>query len=152
VAIKVLKREVARDQAVVTRFVQEARAASRIGHPNIVDVTDFGSTPEGLTYQVMELIDGATLTSVIREGGPLSPERAVAVAVQIAPAFAAAHATGIVHRDLKPENIFLVDRGDRSDFVKVVDFGIAKVQPAGGADAPRLTRAGSVFGTPEYMA
>ncbi|HEX5058186.1 MAG TPA: protein kinase [Kofleriaceae bacterium] len=154
-AIKVLKREVMRDAAVIQRFIQEAKAASRIGHPNIVDVTDFGKTSEGMTYSVMEYVDGTTLSKVIKSAAPLPAERVVRVASQIARALAAAHAKGIVHRDLKPENVFLIDRDFRPDFVKIVDFGIAKVQPVDGnpdPTAPRLTRVGSVFGTPEYMA
>jgi serine/threonine protein kinase len=153
-AIKVLKRDVMRDGAVIQRFIQEAKAASRIGHPNIVDVTDFGKTPDGMTYSVMEFVDGTTLSKVIKSVAPLPPERAVRIASQIARALAAAHAKGIVHRDLKPENVFLIDRDGRPDFVKIVDFGIAKVQPVEGTQdptAPRLTRAGAVFGTPEYM-
>jgi serine/threonine-protein kinase len=154
-AIKVLKREVARDASTIKRFVQEAQAASRIGHPGIVDVTDFGQTPDGLTYQVMEYVDGTTLGAAIKMSAPMSPERALPIAAQIAHALAAAHNKGIVHRDLKPENVFLINRDGRRDFVKIVDFGIAKVTPVdsgGDAPGPRLTRAGAVFGTPEYMA
>jgi len=152
-AIKVLKREVMRDQATVKRFIQEARAASRIGHPNIVDVTDFGNTEDGMTYSVMELIDGVTLKKAIQEGAPLAFERVIRIGSQIARALVAAHAKGIVHRDLKPENVFLTEREGKPDFVKIVDFGIAKVQPIEGTIAgPRLTKQGAVFGTPEYMA
>ena len=152
-AIKVLKKEALRDAATITRFVQEAKAASRIGHPNIVDVTDFGTTLEGLTYSVMEYVKGTTLAMVIKTAAPLPVSRAAGIAQQLARALGAAHDKGIVHRDLKPENIFLVDRDGRPDFVKIVDFGIAKVTPIDGTAAgPRLTRAGSVFGTPEYMA
>ena len=152
-AIKVLKKEALRDAATITRFVQEAKAASRIGHPNIVDVTDFGTTPEGLTYSVMEYVKGTTLSMVIKTAAPLPVMRSAGIAQQLARALGAAHDKGIVHRDLKPENIFLVDRDGRPDFVKIVDFGIAKVTPIDGTAAgPRLTRAGSVFGTPEYMA
>ena len=140
-AIKVLKREVMRDTATIQRFVQEAKAASRIGHPNIVDVTDFGTTPDGMTYSVMEYVDGETLgdddpRAARRSRSP----RALRIAAQIARALGAAHDKGIVHRDLKPENVFLVDRDGRPDFVKIVDFGIAKVAPADGA-ASRTSRA-----------
>jgi len=153
-AIKVLKREVMRDTATIKRFVQEAKAASRIGHPNIVDVTDFGTTTDGLTYQVMEYVDGVTLGGALKEGAPFSSSRAARITAQLARALGAAHAKGIVHRDLKPENIFLIQRDGRKDFVKIVDFGIAKVSSVDGtpAEGPRLTRAGAVFGTPEYMA
>jgi len=153
-AIKVLKREVARDAATIKRFVQEAKAASRIGHPSIVDVTDFGQTPDGLTYSVMEYVDGTTLSSAIKRSSPFTLARAVPIIAQLGRALGAAHDKGIVHRDLKPENIFLVNRDGRRDFVKIVDFGIAKVTPVDGQplDGPRLTRAGAVFGTPEYMA
>jgi serine/threonine protein kinase len=152
-AIKVLKREAMRDTATIRRFVQEAKAASRIGHPNIVDVTDFGTTPDGMTYSVMEFVPGVTLGAAIRAAAPFGQARAMRITAQIARALAAAHDKGIVHRDLKPENVFLLDRDGRPDFVKIVDFGIAKVTPPRGkTNEPRLTRAGSVFGTPEYMA
>ena len=152
-AIKVLKREAMRDTATIRRFVQEAKAASRIGHPNIVDVTDFGTTPDGMTYSVMEFVPGQTLGTAIRLGAPFPQPRALRITAQIARALAAGHDKGIVHRDLKPENVFLLDRDGRPDFVKIVDFGIAKVKPPRGkTNEPRLTRAGSVFGTPEYMA
>ncbi len=153
-AIKVLKREVMRDPATVKRFIQEARAASRIGHPNIVDVTDFGNTADGMTYQVMELIDGVTLKEVVKKTAPLPIERVIRIGLQIARALVAAHSKGIVHRDLKPENVFLIEREGRPDFVKIVYFGIAKVTPIDGKTevGPRLTKQGTVFGTPEYMA
>jgi serine/threonine protein kinase len=153
-AIKVLKKEVARDPATIKRFVQEAKAATRIGHPCIVDVTDFGTTPDGMTYSVMEYVDGTTLSQAIKRNAPMTLTRLVPIVAQIGRALGAAHDKGIVHRDLKPENVFLVNRDGRRDFVKIVDFGIAKVTPVDGipADGPRLTRAGAVFGTPEYMA
>lgn len=152
VAIKVLRAEVAFDEAVTKRFVQEARAASRIGHPNIVDVTDFGTTKAGLTYQVMEFLEGQTLTQLIRGTQPLPLTRALGVIAQMARALGAAHDKGIVHRDLKPDNIFLVKRDGRDDFVKIVDFGIAKMPPQENEDEDaRLTKVGTVFGTPEYM-
>src|SRR5262249_19680715 len=137
---------------VVQRFVQEAKAASRIGHASIVDVIDFGSLPDGSAYSVMEYIDGVTLNKVIR-AGPMPAARALPIARQIARALAAASEKGIVHRDLKPENVFLFEKGGRHDLVKIVDFGIAKFAPVGNVDGPtRITRGGAVFGTPEYMA
>src|SRR5262249_25127489 len=137
---------------VVQRFVQEAKAASRIGHASIVDVIDFGSLPDGSAYSVMEYIDGVTLNKVIR-AGPMPAARALPIAGQIARALAAAHEKGIVHRDLKPANVFLFEKGGRHDLVKIVDFGIAKFAPVGNVDGPtRITRGGAVFGTPEYMA
>ena len=152
-AIKVLKREVMRDSATISRFKREAQAASRIGHPNIVDVTDFGETPDGMTYSVMEYVEGETLAAAIKHGAPFSAERVARIASQIARALEAAHNKGIIHRDLKPENVFLADREGRPDFVKIVDFGIAKIQPVENAPTERrLTKAGAVFGTPEYMA
>ena|GEM_PF-841461 len=153
VAIKLLKREVSKEESVVQRFLQEAKAASRIGHPNIVDVTDFGTLPDGLAYFVMEYIAGKTLAHLLYEHAPIPVQRAIPIVAQLARALAAAHGKGVVHRDLKPDNIFVVDRDGMSDVVKIVDFGIAKVAPVeGNLDAPRLTRVGSVFGTPEYMA
>ncbi len=151
VAIKVLRAEFAADKGVAQRFVQEARAASRIGHPNIVDVTDFGTTKEGLTYQVMEYLEGQTLTELMSESGILARPRALGIIAQIARALGAAHAKGIVHRDIKPDNVFVLSRDGRKDFVKIVDFGIAKVAPREDSDEARLTQAGTVFGTPEYM-
>ncbi|MCP4446121.1 MAG: serine/threonine protein kinase [Myxococcales bacterium] len=151
VAIKILREEVAADESVAKRFVQEARAASRIGHPNIIDVTDFGTTKTGLTYQVMEFLEGRTLTELIATVTPLPIKRALGVIAQMARALGAAHAKGIVHRDLKPDNIFLVKRDGREDFVKIVDFGIAKVPPRENSHEARLTQVGTVFGTPEYM-
>jgi hypothetical protein len=112
-AIKVLKREVMRDTATIRRFVQEAKAASRIGHPNIVDVTDFGTTPDGMTYSVMEYVTGQTLGAAIRAAAPFPPLRTIRIAAQIARALGAAHDKGIIHRDLKPENVFLTDRDGR---------------------------------------
>ncbi len=151
VAVKILKREVARDRAVLQRFVQEAKAASRIGHWSIVDVTDFGTLPDGSAYQVMEFIGGETLARAIKKG-PMWAGRVLPIAAQITRALGAAHDKGIVHRDLKPENVFLVEKNGRHDLVKIVDFGVAKFAPMGSVDGPRLTRAGAVFGTPEYMA
>jgi serine/threonine-protein kinase len=148
VAVKVLKPEVSRDPAMARRFEQEAVAASRIGQENIVDVTDFGHTPEGSLYFVMEYLEGRTLAEVLQRERLLPVGRACAVLVQICQAIEAAHARGIVHRDLKPHNIVLLDRAGRPDFVKVLDFGISKM---GWRQEP-ITEQGAILGTPEYMA
>jgi serine/threonine-protein kinase len=149
-ALKVLFPELTRRTDLVARFLQEAKAASRIGHENVIDISDFGQSPEGLVYIAMEYLDGQDLGQVIKANGPLPWPRARSILMQIAKALRAAHEHGIIHRDMKPENVFLIQREGRPDFVKVLDFGIAKSVNEDG-DAPRLTQAGMIFGTPEYM-
>jgi eukaryotic-like serine/threonine-protein kinase len=152
VALKVLHPQYSRQADLVARFRREARAASKVGHPNIVDVTDSGTTEHGDVYFVMERLDGLDLGEVLRHERRVAPDRTVHIGVQICRALSAAHAAGIIHRDLKPENIFLVSRDGSADFVKVLDFGIAK-QDMGNQNAPRrLTTPGIAMGTPEYMA
>ncbi|MCU0685991.1 MAG: serine/threonine protein kinase [Polyangiaceae bacterium] len=149
VAIKVLRADMTRDQEMLDRFRREAQAASSIGHPHIVDVSDYGQLPDGAAYLVMEYLEGKSLAQEMRNNGPLPAKRIVHIARQVADALSAAHALGIVHRDLKPDNVHLIARGSDDDFVKILDFGIAKMA---GPGADRLTRAGTVFGTPHYMA
>ncbi|MDH4281969.1 MAG: serine/threonine protein kinase, partial [Myxococcales bacterium] len=146
-AMKVLRRENTRDPEVIARFRREAESASGIGNQHIVDISDFGTLDDGSTYFVMECLQGVDLIDAIDVAERMPEERAVRIALQVCRALGAAHDAGIVHRDLKPENVFLVRRDDAEDFVKVLDFGIAKV-----ANGPkRLTRAGEVLGTPHYM-
>ena len=152
VALKVLHPSYSRMPDLVERFRREARAASKIGHPNIVDVTDSGTTPDGSVYFVMEYLEGVELGSVIEREGAIDIARALRISSQICRALAAAHAQGIVHRDLKPENVFLITRDGAADVVKVLDFGIAKTTEAEAARERRLTSPGMAMGTPEYMA
>ncbi len=152
VALKVLHPSYSRMPDLVERFRREARAASKIGHPNIVDVTDSGSTADGSVYFVMEYLEGVELGSVIEREGALDVARALRITGQICRALAAAHREGIIHRDLKPENIYLITRGGEADIVKVLDFGIAKTTEAEAARERRLTSPGMAMGTPEYMA
>jgi eukaryotic-like serine/threonine-protein kinase len=147
VAVKVLRADMSQDEEVTTRFFNEAKAASSVGNPHIVSVSDFGRLADGTTYYVMEFLDGLRLNDVQRNLGIFPLGRLIHVARQIARGVGAAHNIGIVHRDIKPENVMIVDRDGDSEFVKILDFGIAKV----GSQASRLTRAGSVFGTPQYM-
>jgi eukaryotic-like serine/threonine-protein kinase len=147
VAIKVLRPDFARDAEVSERLVVEAKAASAIGSPHIVETVDFGALPDGSAYFVMEYLEGLSLAELI-EGGPMGPEEVLHIGLQLASALGEAHARGIVHRDLKPDNVFIVTRGSDSRFVKVLDFGIAKLARA----ERRLTRTGQVYGTPHYMA
>jgi len=147
-AVKVLLPEVAKHANAVERLRQEAVAASRIEHENIVGVASFDRTEEGDVFIVMEMLRGEDLATLLGRG-PLALDRAIPIALQICAALGAAHAAGIVHRDLKPENVFLVKRGE-FDFVKVLDFGISKVKSA-DAEQVRMTKTGQLVGTPLYM-
>jgi serine/threonine-protein kinase len=148
-AVKLLHPEMSRIEIVVKRFEREARAASAIDHAHVVQVVDFGRAPEGLLYLVMENLEGSSLASAIEASRGLPASRAVPIATQVLGALQAVHAAGIVHRDLKPDNIMLLRRAGQEDYVKLLDFGIAKAD-VDGAGQP-LTAVGAVFGTPAYM-
>ncbi len=159
IAIKVMHREMAKDEKFVARFKREAKAASKLDHPNSLRMIDFGEEPDGLLYLAMEFLDGKDLFAIIKEGWPLTNERIVAILIQALAALAVAHDQGIVHRDLKPENIMILpgtdDEGHARDVVKVCDFGIAKITERAvdkkATDSARLSTKGLVVGTPEYM-
>jgi serine/threonine protein kinase len=150
VAVKVLHPTLAADDKIVARFSREAKAASRISHPHALSVTDFGESDNGIVFLVMEYLSGQTLKDVIRQDGPLPLARAVEIMRQVSSALDAAHAQGVVHRDLKSDNIMLVDLDSHSDWAKVLDFGIAKIQEPLGQD-PALTAPNLIIGTPQYM-
>jgi serine/threonine-protein kinase len=150
-AVKVLSPALAGDDECRTRFLREARAISHISHENIVEVTDFGVSDDGLTFLVMELLRGRGLAEVLAQGGAVPWRRAKPILLQICRAIHAAHEKGILHRDIKPENCHLIKRGGNPDFVKVLDFGLAKaLGPQTGIEAS-LTGVGRVLGTAEYM-
>jgi eukaryotic-like serine/threonine-protein kinase len=162
VAIKVLHGEHAQDPTFAARFHREAKAASRLNHPNSMQVIDFGAEPDGLLYIAMEYLDGRSLHRLMREDWPLPAERVADLLMQTLAALAMAHDMGVVHRDLKPENIMVLggtdDDGRPKDIVKVCDFGIAKItdpRAYRGGDSresnPPVTTAGFLVGTPEYM-
>ncbi|HZX42108.1 MAG TPA: serine/threonine-protein kinase, partial [Myxococcaceae bacterium] len=147
VAVKVLHEHLASDASLVQRFYAEARAVNLIGHPNIVNIFDMNVVPPRRYYLIMEYLEGEPLSAA--PAGPMPPERALPILVQVCQALQAAHARGVVHRDLKPENVFLCRR-DGPPFVKILDFGIAKL--FGGETQEGQTHAGWIVGTPEYMA
>jgi serine/threonine-protein kinase len=160
VAVKVLRSEHASKRNLVRRFFQEARVANQIQHENIVEITDLVAEERGSCYIIMELLRGESLELVLERDRLISIERALEIARQVCSAMAAAHRAGIIHRDLKPGNVFLCERSETRDFVKLLDFGVAKIaffrhdesegaaNDAVGADR---TQVGTLLGTPEYM-
>jgi serine/threonine-protein kinase len=149
VAIKVLLRELSANAQAVTRFFNEARASSEIRNEHIVDVLDFGELGDGSSYLVMEFLDGLTLTQLLCNG-PLGIRRTLHIVNGVGRALGAAHEAGIVHRDLKPDNVMLVKRASDDEFVKVLDFGIAKLSQA-QLEPGMKTKTGALLGTPSYM-
>lgn len=147
VAVKTLSGDFRERPELARRFLQEARTASRVRHPNIVDITDFGHTDLGAPFFVMELLEGEELKVLLRREKTLSWDRVCSIGIQICAALTAAHTQGVVHRDMKPDNVFLI-RQDDAELVKVLDFGIAKITDEDTGDA---TRTGVLLGTPHYM-
>ncbi|MFO7562406.1 MAG: serine/threonine-protein kinase [Enhygromyxa sp.] len=150
-AVKVLSHEFAHKEDLRERFLQEARAASMISQENVVEISDFGDTPDGSVFFVMEFLQGEDLSDTLKGEGRLPWARVKPIMLQICRALSAAHDAGIIHRDMKPENCYRIKRGKNDDFIKVLDFGIAKVTSEDETEGKGLTRTGMIFGTPEYM-
>ncbi len=151
VAMKAIHPELSRNAEVVSRFMTEAKSVNQIGNDHIVDIHDFGTTKDGEFYFIMEFLQGDSVADRLKRERVFAAPRALQIAAQVADALAASHGHGIIHRDLKPENIFLITKGTNADFVKVLDFGLAKLTQ-GEDKASHKTRTGSVMGTPYYMA
>lgn len=152
VALKIIHPELADSEEMVSRFFTEARAATLIGHPNIIDVMDWGQTPDGMNFIAMEYLEGMSLGDRLKLEGLLTIGSAQHIALQLAAGLGASHAVGIIHRDLKPDNVYLVDKDGDAEFVKILDFGLAKLTQGGAGALIHKTRSGSVLGTPHYMA
>ncbi len=150
VALKLLHPGLMRSAELLERFRREAQAAAHIDHPNVCAATDFDSAGDGAFFLVMEFLEGSSLAGVLERDGRLSPRRSLHIIRQVLSALVRAHEMGIVHRDLKPDNIFLVKRESGPDFVKLLDFGIARVA-FDDSDSIKLTKAGTVYGTPHYL-
>jgi len=150
IAVKVLHGKTAQNDELTRRFVREAKAVSMLTHPNIIRVFIFGRTEEGLIYLAMEYVKGVSLRDVL-DAGPLDELRAIRIMKMCLSALSEAHDMHIIHRDMKPDNILLTEYRGQKDFVKVLDFGIAKVKEPEGKPQQKLTQAGVVYGTPEYL-
>jgi serine/threonine-protein kinase len=146
IALKMLNQQMANDPTWVQRFYNEAKACSRLQHPNTIRMFDFGQTSDGRLFMTMEFLDGISLRDALAKG-PLAPQRVVKVLIQCCASLAEAHSIGIIHRDIKPDNVFLLNMAGSPDFVKLLDFSVAKL-----LEGDRMkTQAGVVFGTPQYM-
>jgi eukaryotic-like serine/threonine-protein kinase len=146
IAIKMLNAQMAGDPTWVQRFYNEAKACSRLQHPNTIRMFDFGQTNDGRLFMSMEFLDGMSLREALAKG-PLAPQRVVKILIQCCASLAEAHSIGIIHRDIKPDNVFLLNMAGSPDFVKLLDFSVAKL-----LEGDRMkTQAGVVFGTPQYM-
>jgi len=146
IALKMLNQQMQGDQTWVQRFYNEAKACSRLQHPNTIRMFDFGQTQDGRLFMTMEFLDGQSLRDVLQRG-PIAPQRVVKILIQCCASLAEAHSIGIIHRDIKPDNVFLLNMAGSPDFVKLLDFSVAKL-----LEGDRMkTQAGVVFGTPQYM-
>jgi serine/threonine-protein kinase len=146
IALKMLNQQMAGDPTWVQRFYNEAKACSRLQHPNTIRMFDFGQTSDGRLFMTMEFLDGISLRAAL-QSGPLAPQRVVKILIQCCASLAEAHSIGIIHRDIKPDNVFLLNMAGTPDFVKLLDFSVAKL-----LEGDRMkTQAGVVFGTPQYM-
>jgi tRNA A-37 threonylcarbamoyl transferase component Bud32 len=151
-AVKVLHEDAVGNKKAVLRFDQEARAASALTHPHLVSVYDYGVTDDGAPYLVMDYLEGKSLAAIIKEEGEVNPTRALTIFIQIAEGIEHAHKKGVIHRDLKPSNVIITKTDREQDFVKIVDFGIAKLMTtAVGSADNSLTQTGEIFGSPLYM-
>jgi len=151
VALKVLRSEYSTNGPAIKRFFREARTVNDINHENIIEITDFFEKEGGNNYYIMELLKGRTLTEVLKEEGALPVPRVIDIAVQVCKALEAVHAAGVIHRDLKPDNIYLTERGGQKDFVKLLDFGVAKLMDVQDGMPVHKTGVGAILGTPQYM-
>src|SRR5689334_15801322 len=151
VAVKTLQAQYAQDPQVLARFHRECGTVAELEHPNTIQFFDFGQTPDGQLYIAMEFVQGQSLSTALQQG-PMRPERVLKIMAQVCGSLEEAHGRGVVHRDLKPDNIILTTRAGQADFVKVLDFGIAKRSEAKDqAQEQKLTQQGMVLGTPPYM-
>jgi len=151
VAVKTLHPHLSRDAKIKARFEREVGTIAELEHPNTIQVFDFGANEEGILYIVMEYLQGKSLADLLEKDGPMVPDRVAHIMEQICGSLAEAHGRGIVHRDLKPDNVVLIDRAGKKDFVKVLDFGIAKRSKEEDKNEQKLTQQGMVLGTPPYM-
>jgi len=151
VAIKTLHKHLSLDASIRARFQREVGTLASLDHPNTIQVFDFGVMPDGMLFIVMEFVHGSSVAAVLEHEGPMTPDRVAHIVAQVCGSLEEAHAQGIVHRDLKPDNVELTEHAGQKDFVKLLDFGIAKIDgQESGAEAP-LTQQGSILGTPPYM-
>ncbi len=151
VAIKLLKSHLVSDPQTFKRFQREAKTAGSLDHPNIVGVLDFGVTDQAVPYIIMDYLEGRSLSDILDQEGQIALGRAVKIFFQVADALAYTHAQGVIHRDIKPSNIIILEREGDKDVVKIVDFGIAKMQSTADSPSLHLTNTGEVFGTPLYV-